>query len=243
MKKIIKSKITMLFAVLTITVYSCSEIDDNYEKYLVGGEKEYAEKPEMVTCYPGNYRIKLSLRYVTAPRIQKCFVYWNNSKDSVIMDVADSTPDTFYVEKMLEGMDERSYIFDVYSVDNFGNKSLKKTVGGTVYGEIYRKSLINKGISSITKLGTDTAIVNWLLPNPDGAVELELKYEDRTTNNLKTKLVTIEELQAQYKQVNIQSTKLGNYKIGGTLWYRTIFKPEVTAIDTFNADYETAIFP
>jgi hypothetical protein len=160
-KTIMKNKILsiLLISTLLISFFSCSGMNDKVDKYLTG-EKIYAGMVDSIVVLPGYHRLKLSF-YVTAQRIDYLRVFWNNNTDS--MDVSIKNKSGVFTV-MLNNLDEQNYLFNVYSYDQYGNKSLLSEASGTSYGETYQVDLTNRDYTaeySYYNPATSTMTIYW----------------------------------------------------------------------------------
>ena len=131
----------------------------------------------------------------------------------------------FHVEKEIV-LDENEYNFDIYTYDAQGNRSIPVNISSEAYGESYAASLRNRVVSSFSYSGT-TGTVSWYpMDTTLGAFETEVTY--KKTSGEDVTVVT---------PVSENSTVLEDYD-GGTVTYRTAFRPDETCVDIFYADPE-----
>ncbi|MEL7589240.1 MAG: DUF4998 domain-containing protein [Prolixibacteraceae bacterium] len=216
----------MIICVVMCVFYSCDEMTDNYQQFMEGGEVFYPGKADSIHVYPGKYRIGLSWLIMSDPSVVSARVYWNNSKDSTVVPIVRTTGiDT--VNIILDNMLEQSYTFDIVTLDNMGNRSVKAEVIGAVYGDKYRSTLLNRAIKTFSYSEDEGVNIKW--ENADeGTVSEQIIYEDREGE---THTVNFE--------AGLDSIWLRNYKASqGFIRLSTIFIPDSTAIDTFKTAYE-----
>lgn len=215
---------TTLFLVLFAWIFTaCQEMEDIHADFIKGGEKIYAAVPDTVIVMPGDRRLQLKWLVNHGANIKKSVVEWtdNGQEFSKSVDVNLTSPlDSVMV--LLDNLEEKSYIFKTYNIDKDGNRSIKVQVAGLVFGEIYKSSITNRIITSITGGGTvDSVVVNWRLPN-EGNTGVELSYKSRSGEMVK-------------KWVKPEDTRtvLRNWESLGTMTYKSFYIPTPTAIDTF----------
>ena len=78
--------------------------------------------------------------------------------------------------RIVTGLEEKSYEFDVYSKDEDGNESIKVTVFGTVYGETYRANLQARELNSVTFNSDENVVSINLKPSSELTRSTEIKY-------------------------------------------------------------------
>jgi hypothetical protein len=207
---------------VTTTLLSCSKWDD-YKKYTNNGEIIYTGKLDSAKIFSGKDRIRLTGQFNADPKIVALKVFWNNKTDSAVFDVKGHVSGAAFDDtvNVTEGI--RTYTIVTYDAD--GNKSIPVNVTGVSYGSAYRRKLSNRVISGLTFTATNT-VINWeAMDLTTGAQYTEVEY----SVNGETKKVTTPASQA--------STVLDGLIVTTPIKYRTIFKPDVTCIDTFAVAY------
>lgn len=214
----------------SISLMACRK-EDAYKKFMEGGELSYAGRVDSVIMRPGNQRIQLSMVLGSDPLVTKVRAYWNERRDSVELPVT-RTPGKDTVHMVIPGLKEGNYNFHVFTYDNKQNSSVVVNASGTVYGESYFNSLVNRRIKeSGFSLDGANLELDWATGNID-EIGIELKYT--TTDDLEKTLIV------PAKQIK---TQLNDVKEGTILKYRSLFKPEPNAIDTFSRDYANLTIP
>ena len=143
-------------AALLAVMLSCSEMNDLHDKYLEG-EIVYAAKVDSVSALSGRERALLNMD-IRSQRIESVRIYWNDYADSADIAIGNQVG-TF--SKMLEGLEEDGYIFQLVSFDKFGNRSLPFEVAGDVYGERFQSKLSNRAIQTVYGEGDTGLTINW----------------------------------------------------------------------------------
>lgn len=224
--KRIYSLVVFVISVLFFT--SCDDFMDVHKEYIEGGEIIYAPKPDSVNFIAGEGRILFNCRTYNAPNVRSVDVYWNDRLDSLIIPVELSTGyDSISV--ILDNMEEKFYTFNIQTTDNFGHKSLFVTSFGTSYGDVYRATLNDRGIKSLS-LSDKEGTIEWYSA-PMHLVRNEIRYIKNDGSQTTVKISSIDNL-----------AKLPDVKPGSTFEYRSLYIPEEVAIDTFATawkEYET----
>jgi hypothetical protein len=217
---------TVILCTLLCGITSCGDITDNYRKYFEGGEIIYPAKADSIQVHPGKNRIELQWLVMSDPSISSAIVYWNNRRDSKTVSISrTSRVDT--VKVMLDNMEEQTCTFQICSMDGAGNRSVSAEVIGTVYGDKFRGTLLNRAIQRIDVTGEGDMNILWGTAET-GNVGQAVVYIDRE-GNTKT-------LHADVSDANSLLEK-PDFSKGFSL--ATIFKPDSAAIDTFMAAAQT----
>ncbi|WP_372772940.1 DUF4998 domain-containing protein [Mangrovibacterium sp.] len=219
-----------LIVITSVLIHSCTEMNDLHEGYLEEGETIYAAKVDSAAALAGDNRIQLDL-IIESQRIDFVRIYWNDYTDSSDVAIGNQIGTFSHV---IDNMEERSYIFQCMSFDKFGNPSLPYEVTGKVYGDNYRTQLSNRRVSMEqvdTETATSVILLNWtILSSLDQGVMLE--YTDALGNLVQT-MVPADETK----------TYIESWKSEGTIKYSTVYKPEETAVDVFEAEQMEMSFP
>lgn len=218
-----------LLVLVAFMISACTKMDDYKKKYEPNGPLIYPGKLDSVQVFSGRNRVLITGLFTSDPKIVKYRVYWNSKQDSIEKSVIrTSGVDT--AKLIIPGLPEGIMTFEIRTYDNEGHISIPVTLAGNVYGSLYQSSLINRGIVSV-KLQTDgSALINWADVNAnDGLISMEIKYTDAANKQRDTIIAS---------QPTGLSTSLPKFNAGSTLSYRTGFKPNKTAIDTFYVDYK-----
>lgn len=223
--------IACFLVLLSSLFFSACRKEDDYKKFMKGGEISYAGRVDSVIVHPGNQRIQLSLALGSDPLVTKVKAYWNERRDSVEMAVS-RTQGKDTVDLLIPNLKEGNYNFHIFTYDNKNNVSVLVNAAGTVYGESYYNSLVNRRLKEIGFSLDGTKLeLNWATPSVDEA-GIELKYSGQDGQE-KTVIVPAKQLK----------TELTDAKDGAVLSYRSLFKPEPNAIDTFSPEYTNLTIP
>jgi hypothetical protein len=131
-----------------------------HQKYLDQGETLYLGKADSVKFSAGNERVMFVWILNADPRIDKNVFYWNDGKDSSVIQINRTQSGILNMETILE-VKEGIYTFKLVTKDDEGHKSLavEKTV--QVFGPTYISRLANRNLSSSFSNGTLT--INWVM--------------------------------------------------------------------------------
>jgi hypothetical protein len=216
---------------------SCDKMDDNYKDFVKGGEIVYTGRVDSLRVFPGRNRLRLQWLLVSDPKITRCKVFWNNRKDSAVIEVK-KTAATDTIKHTISNLASGVYAFEVYSYDNLGHSSSKAEVTGTVYGDNYAESIFNRPLDSAIYHPSDKRTVLKWFGVSDQAISVEVKYTgiDGTIKTI-IQVPVLNPNMPNDKPAMLDSLVLPGYKTGTTFTYRTGYKPVSTAMDVFYTDY------
>lgn len=206
---------------------SCTKMDE-YKKDFVTGDLIYPAKPDTVLVFSGDYRVGMLSVQTSDPNIVKSHIYWDSRSDSTEIDV-QKTSGSDTIRLVIDDLLEGAHTFEVVNEDGQGNRSVPVFTIGTVYGDKYRASLINRPIASSyldTGLQMNLSFADMDLSN--GPIGMELHYL-KSDGDSATLLIGMD----------VTDTLLLDYKKGSSVSFRTFFRPDSTSIDTFMTAYET----
>ena len=210
--------------ILVTTAVACSKIDDYRTEFMAGGPIIYTSKMDSVQVFSGRNRVELQGLFTSDPNIVKYKVFWNGGLDSLEMPVTRSSGvDTARV--IIDGLPEGQMSFEIRTYDKEGHSSVPVNETGSVYGDYYQSSLVNRGIELASMQDDGSALITWADVNSDaGLLNMEVSYMDNKGQAHDTIIASLTEN---------QTTTLPDFKIGTAISYTTSYKPNATAIDTF----------
>lgn len=234
----IKYIVPLIIAVFLIFI-SCTDTFEVHEKYLEDGEIIYTSKVDSLETLSGNKRLKIVGYITNGFSVNEIVVYWNDGEDSQTFPYSKSdSGETDFIELIVENLDEQSYQFDVYSKDAEGNKSIKITTFGTVYGDFYRENLESRAVNSV-QLDVDGNAVFDFKPSTVLTRGTEIEYTNASGET------TIKTLSADESVLTLEFLDITK-----PISYRTFYVPtqadedgNETSIDEFPSDWSTYIVP
>jgi hypothetical protein len=188
------------------------------DRFYNEGEIIYASKVDSVAAHTGYKKVGVDI-FIKISRIDKVRIYWNNYRDSVDVPTGNQKG-TF--SKTIENMVESSYIFQIVSIDNYGNKSLPVELPGEVIGDNFMSLLRNRNVMSAVYTGDNEVTINWG-NSPNYSVDCKLTY-----TNTANQTATIDVLASD------NTTVITDWKSG--LSYYTRFLPSESAMDILSID-------
>ena len=211
--------ISFIFLSCVILIFTgCKKQDSIYEDFLVPNGLSYPGKAVNAIAKPGNERIEIQWQRGYDPKVVMSRIYWNNYTDSTEI-LIPAGADT--ITKLIDPIAENTYSFMIKSFDAKGNISIPVEVIGTVYGELYQRTLVNRKLKSRVYDGEDLTL-EWV--GADNSEQgLYLTYTDSNDGKEHTIFVDKEET----------VTIIPNFDANSPLLCQTLFKPDSMAIDNF----------
>lgn len=211
-------RLLVLIWSLFVIVASCSKMEDPVKPFIEGGEITYSTKVDSLKSFSGKYRTLLTWEFPVNHTAKKMFAFWNKGKDSVELNFQKNGK---LYEAEIKGLDEATYLFDVYSFDAGGNKSIKTLTSVNVYGDRYEADLYNRVVVSADLMEANKLIL--IFGDAEETNEsTEIHYTD--LNNSQKSIA----FSSSEKQVIIT-----DWKVGTPIRYKSSFKPNKTAVDNF----------
>lgn len=222
-------RISLLTGFVLITLaasFSCRKQDEVYREFIEGGEITYAHKADSIRVHGGDNRVQITWLRGPDPDVTKAKVYWNNRTDSIETTIpAGSATDT--VKVLLEDIGEGVYTFEVITFDRRGNRSVVVDVIGVAYGETFQASLIGR---TLLKVYFDQSVHMVWSGTSDQLIGQEVLYKTADGEN---RIVI---------PAHQDTLALPAYQSGTPIRYRSLFLPDVFAIDTFYTDFKETKF-
>lgn len=228
MKKII---ITIL-VYCSLLFFSCNDKIDYLNDFTDGKEIPYAGRASDSIYYAGKGRVAIEFSLGVDPNLNRSIIYWNLRQDSVVIDYERDKVKDNKIYTIIEGINEGTYSFEIVNKDVFGHTSVPIHLAAKSYGNIFRTSIYNrnidssKGVSGFSYLpdeGAEDDIYLYLSAPLATSTAVEIEYQTLDGKNATVSIDT-----ETYVAV------LPKLKPDTELIYKTIHKPEPTAIDTFS---------
>lgn len=205
---------------------ACSKMDDSYKEYIEGGQIIYPGKADSARVLSGRNRLVLTWPASTDPKVTKAVIYWNNATDSIEIPVEKKSAQQPTISVPFNNLPEGTYVFEIVTFDQKGNKSVRVEAIGRVYGDRYEQSLLSRPIDAAT-LSEDTLRINWGAPPDTSAIGSEVLYTDSEGVD---KSLFVPKADVITQIINFAP---------GRLEHRTLYLPSRGAIDTFYTEYAT----
>jgi len=217
-------KLVLFFISISLLV-GCTEMNDKHDEFLARGETVYIGKVDSVVSFPGKGR--LLLRYwISDPRAKNVTLYWGvNDVYSKTLTIAQhSSADALeaFFDENDEGFSEGNHTFHWISSDLYGNKSMVFEMIASVYDALYQEKLLNRRVVETNPADNGDVEITWASASSEEEIGIEIFYTDIEGNSF-----------AEYYPQFGTSMTLENVDFTQGITYRTLYKPEPLAIDTF----------
>jgi hypothetical protein len=121
------------------------------QEYIDRGETIYTGVVDSIKASPGYNRVRVNWYINSDPRVRKTVIYWNEGKDSTVVQVSrqDNTP-TYH--ELTFAVPEGAYVFQFVTQDNEGHHSVNTTfseISVNIYGNRYIAGLNNRPVASV----------------------------------------------------------------------------------------------
>lgn len=223
MNQKIKQMKKLLFIIIPVLIFfiGCDDVNSFHEDYIKDGEIIYSVKPDSTAAFSGQNRVLIRVGFETAPYISKIKIDWREGAESKTFDVAGENDSVSY-EFLIDNLDEESYVFDIYSIDKDGHRSVKVNEFTAAYGDKYIATLQNRSIKSVSSIAfLNSLTIEWQ-PAKSGLLFSDLSY-----TNINNELIVVRVIPDE------ESTIFDDCDLTKEVSYKSAFVPEKLAIDTF----------
>lgn len=212
-------KIIMILPVFMVIAYwGCNKMDSTYKEFLKDGPIIYSQKVDSVKVYSGRTRVLITWLPIRDPRVSKLNISWGGNTETKEIPIT-SVRDT---SVLIEGLVEGNYVFNFYTSDDVGNRSVKTEALGTSYDTLYEKGLTLRNINTLTRAGSSVSISYRSITGVEAYAGQEITYQSSSGGQTK-KLI----LAANESDVTISDFS------GSSLTHRSIYKPQSLSPDVF----------
>lgn len=230
-KKNIRKGIIALFSLFLLGVFlACDDINSIHQKYYDWGEDIYTGVVDSLKASAGYEKVRFDWEIGSDPRITKTVIFWNQRADSVIINVNRSQSGRIPMTYDLTNLKEGNYIFEFVTRDSEGHFSLPREIVVLVYGESYKQTLRNRGITSISKQVDGSMLINWDAISSRAIQYVTVKY----TKNGGEQFIQVENDETQ--------TVLQGLNTNDKIYVYTTYLPE-NALETLDSPEKEYILP
>lgn len=157
MKNILKYNILFCFSMLFFI--ACDDNNSLHQKYLDEGETIYLGSITNVEANSGFNKVQFKWWNSSDPRIKKTTFYWDENDEAKSHTATVSGVDQ---QDLTLNLPEGIYSFKLINEDNSSNRSLGYEAIVEIYGQQYKESLRNLGISQmVVSNAQDSVTINW----------------------------------------------------------------------------------
>lgn len=217
----------LLITTLFLSLLSCGDMDETYRHFWNHGEKVYPAPADSLKLFSGKNRVAMSWIIKGDPNVKKAKIYWNNNTDSLVVPLQSTGKiDSLYL--LINDLAEGTYSFDVFTFNGNGDKSVPRSVVGTVFGDSYGNSLLPRFMQSAFH-DNNILTITWGSPADETSIGSEINYK----NSEGKSIIAIADSLAE-------TTVIADFvpELNPTISYRTIYVPPMS-IDTFYSAMQT----
>lgn len=169
---------TLISLLAIILLNACSDITDRQREYLDMGETIYVGKMDSVVVHGGKNRVVIKAKNTYLRTAVKCVVKWTDIEGMVQEKIFDleEFQNSDYTFFTIDPLPEGDYDFELYTMDDVGNKSVVVETAGSSYGNIYMQT--QPKLSIIDLFVNDDGGAELTLSQSKMAVKYELTYTD-----------------------------------------------------------------
>ena len=207
--------------------FSCSDMNDMHDKYMVDGETIYVGRVDTVMTYPGRERVLIKYK-LTDPRVKEVTIYWAQKTQSVTVEIPAHQPEDI-MEVMIgdkeNPLPENDYTFQFYSFDKKEHRSVKYETIVSVYGDRFQATLSNRPVKVAKKTSNANELsVTWGGSSNDKEIGVTVFFTDKSGESSDTFIEkSLLEKEVLLKEIDLTKD----------IFYQTLFLPQPEAIDTF----------
>lgn len=222
MRKNSISVIAGIFCAGVLFLISCTKQDHFYKDFVV--DRNYIGKPDSIWVQPGEYRVLVGWVTPKDSEAKDIIIRWSRT-DSVVMAIDHNVEEQSVI---IDNLEERDYIFNAYTTDRKGNRSLLMELSIPVFGDVYRSTLKERELSHSVFFPSDSIALVW---NGKGLLETlygsEIEYTDHTG--------------AKQKVISQSTSTIGalhGVDSDEPITIRTTYRPHPNALDYFYLEPE-----
>lgn len=218
MRQHIISIIGSVFCAGMLLLASCTKEDHYYKDYVI--QRTYIGKPDSIWIQPGDQRVQIGMLTPKDAEARDLVIHWNNT-DSVVLPI-DHDAETQAV--IIGGLEERSYVFNAYTIDRKGNRSLPMELSTTVYGDAYRGSIRDRNLSHSVVFPDSIALV-WNAAQLETLFGVEIEFTDKDG-----------EKQQVFSRASTLVSVFHDADADEPISVRSVYRPHVNAFEYFYTD-------
>lgn len=201
---------------------SCDGMDATYKEFIKDGPIVYIGKVDSLKAYSGRNRVMLEWQKLLDPRAKKAKIFWEDGTKSVEIPLTNTLSKTQYI---VDNLAEGTYVFEVYTFDDYDNTSVKVEVPGTVYGETYEHLLFNTKVKKAVLKGQ----------------QLTITFAESLDNTFQSSEIVYTNAEGKEQSAILKAPQtileIKNFT-GRQFKYRSVYLPDPTSIDLFYSEYD-----
>lgn len=214
-KKEIISRMMWIFCIGGLFMASCTKMDHLYKDYII--ERNYVGKPDSIWIQPGDQRVQIGILIPRDAEAKDLVIRWDES-DSLVVAIDRSAEKQFVI---IDNLEERSYLFDAYTRDGGGKRSLPMELNTNVYGDVYRSTIQDRDFSHSVVFPDSIALL-WEAAQQETLYGMEIEFTDR--DGQEQKILSLASALISVFQ---------NADVDKPISVRSVFRPQTNAFEYF----------
>ena len=134
----------ILISLLALVAASCAKQDTVYKEFIKDGGLIYPAKPLNITAERGYQRIVLKWDIPMDPSIRTAKLFWDNYTFEKEFNYSEYPSGV--IEAVIDGLEDRSYTFDIVNFDSDGNRSLEAEITTSPFAESWLVSHAERSV-------------------------------------------------------------------------------------------------
>lgn len=204
---------------------SCTDSHGTCDEFIKDGDIVYRSVPKELVGFSGDKAALLTWKLTNPFLVTKCII---SDDDMILAEIPVEYKDSLEFSYKLENLEEKTYTFSVYSMDEDGNQSIKKDVIVEVFGEKYKSQLkTTRTITDVVKAEDNSVCV----------------YLNKivSTKNVATNVIYVDNSgETKVKEVGeVDHVILDNVKSDSDFMLEDLWLPTNTTFEKFKAPYKT----
>lgn len=219
----------IVMAVLLLTsMAACEDMNYLHKDIIDRGETIYAARVDSVFTGSGHNKVAFKI-VINTQKIETLRFLWNNKLDSIEMEVGNRTGVFNFV---IDKLDEKEYVFDLVSLDMYGNKSLPVEAIGQSLGNLYIEALMERKIPNITVDENEVLHIEWGIAD-NNVIKSVITYPKKDGTMVSKEI-----------EPSVSSLEITDFMYGGKYTQQTYYRPNELSPDLFTTkDGLTGNFP
>lgn len=219
----------IVMAVLLLTgMVACEDMNYLHKDIIDRGETIYAAKVDSVFTGSGHNKVAFKI-VINTQKIETLRFLWNNKLDSTEMEVGNRTGVFNFV---IDKLGEKEYVFDLVSLDMYGNKSLPVEAIGQSLGDLYIEALMERKIPNITVDENKVLHIEWGIADND-VIKSVITYPKKDGTMVSEEI-----------EPSVNNLEISDFMYGGKYTQQTYYRPSELSPDLFTTkDGLTGNFP
>jgi hypothetical protein len=184
-----KNRFIYLIFIPIVMLMACGDLNDIQQKYLDEEPIVYLGTIDSLTAYSGKDRVKLTWYLSSDPRLDQTIIYWNQRKDSVVVDIT-RTNDERQKDSVFISVPEGTYTFEVINRGEKGEISVKQEIQGQSYGDVYEGTLRSRPLNNVSlNASISGATLTWDSQVNKTRIGTEVRYRNTSSGEWETYIV------------------------------------------------------